>query len=143
MLNVAQSVALDYYSKTTGIILEKTTDLTKQLEIKGKITISGKKLLRFIGKTMNIKNSIADNLYILDSPDATWENEYLHKIDTGLKGVFDLKERFTEIVEQLAIVKENLDLFVEVNNNRYSHLLEVIIIILILVEVVNMIFEKF
>jgi len=142
MLNVGQSVALDYYLQTGSDLLEKTNRLTEQLEKNGAINISGKNLLRFIGKTMNVKNSIVDNLFIIDSPEAVWDNEYLAKIDKGLKETFDLKIRYRDVDEQLKIVKENLDLFIEIFNTRRSNYLEIIVIILILVEVVYMVIEK-
>jgi uncharacterized Rmd1/YagE family protein len=91
---------------------------------------------------MNLKNRITENLYIFDSPDETWENENLNKIDMGLKRTFDLQERFRNIQEGLGIIKENLELFKDIMQYRNSNLLEWIIIVLIFVEVLNLFFEK-
>ncbi len=44
MLNVSQSVALDYYSEQTNKLLEETNSHTLQLEKKGKLDISGRNL---------------------------------------------------------------------------------------------------
>lgn len=143
MLNVGQSVALDYFSQQTVQLLEETNTYTLQLETKGKLDITSKSLLKFIGKALNVKNRIVDSLYIIDSPEETWEDEYLHKIDSGLRNTFDLKIRFKELDYSLQIVKDNLELFKDLMQHRRSNLLEIIIIILILVEVVNLIFEKF
>jgi required for meiotic nuclear division protein 1 len=142
MLNVSQSVALDYYSEQTNKLLEETNSHTLQLEKKGKLDISGRNLKKYIGKTLNLKNKIAENLYIFDSPPETWEDENLNKIDIGLKRTFDLQERFRNIEEGVEIVKENLELFKDIMQYRNSNLLEWIIIILILVEVINLFFEK-
>src|SRR5215211_5912166 len=59
MLNVSQSVALDYYSEQTTRLLEETNYHTLILEKKGKLDISGTKLKKYIGKTLNLKNRIA------------------------------------------------------------------------------------
>ncbi|PZF74821.1 RMD1 family protein [Taibaiella soli] len=142
MLNVSQSVALDYYSEQTAKLLEETNAHTRTLEQKGTLNVSGKKLQKFIGKTLNLKNRISENLYILDSPPETWEDEELNRIDLGLKRTFDLQERFKSIEESLQIVKENLELFKDIMQYRKSTLLEWIIIILILVEVLNLFAEK-
>jgi len=142
MLNVSQSVALDYYSEQTAKLLEETNAHTRTLERKGTLNVSGKKLQKFIGKTLNLKNKISENLYILDSPPETWEDEELNRIDLGLKRTFDLQERFRNIEESLQIVKENLELFKDIMQYRKSTLLEWIIIILILVEVLNLFAEK-
>src|SRR5689334_8525140 len=142
MLNVSQSVALDYYSEQTNKLLEETNYHTQSLERKGKLDISGKNLKKYIGKTLLLKNRISENLYIFDSPPETWEDENLNKIDLGLKKTFDLQERFRNVSEGLQIVKDNLELFKDLLQYRNSTLLEWIIILLILVEVLNLIIDK-
>jgi required for meiotic nuclear division protein 1 len=142
MLNVSQSVALDHFNHQTNILLEETNYHTQILEKKGKLDLSGINLKKYIGRTLNIKNRIAENLYIFDSPEETWEDENLNKLDIGLKKTFDLQARFRTIQEGLQIVKENLELFKDLLQYRNSVVLEWIIIILILVEVVNLLIEK-
>jgi uncharacterized Rmd1/YagE family protein len=142
MLNVSQSVALDHYSQLTNILLEETNYHTQILERKGRLDLAGVNLKKYIGRTLNIKNRINANLYIFDSPDETWEDESLNKLDIGLKKTFDLQARFRTILEGLAIVKENLDLFKDILQYRNSTRLEWVIIILILVEVVNLFVER-
>lgn len=143
MLNVSQSVALDYYSQLTNILLEETNHHTQILERKGRMGLAGSNLKKYIGRTLNIKSRISANLYIFDSPDETWEDENLNKLDLGLKRTFDLQDRFRTISEGLQIVKENLDLFKDLLQYRNSTQLEWAILLLILVEVLNLFFEKF
>ncbi len=142
MLNVSQSVALDHYGAQTNALIEETSHHTQTLEMKGKLSISGNALKRYIGRTLNLKNRITENLYIFDSPDETWEDETLAKLDTGLKKTFDLQARYRTIQEGLGIVKENLELFKDILQSRNSTQLEWIIIILILIEVVNLLVGK-
>ncbi|HAN77674.1 MAG TPA: hypothetical protein DCQ31_07835 [Bacteroidales bacterium] len=143
MLNVAQSVAVDYYAKNAENLLNDTKKFTGLLEKTGSLTISGRKLKRYIGKTINLKSRIAENIYIFNSPPEAWENEYLSRIDLGMKKAFDLHIRNKNIQEDLNLIKENLDLFKDLLQHRNASTLEWIIIILILVEVVNMFIEKF
>jgi len=35
-------------------------------------------MMKFIGKSLNTKNKIVDNLYIFDSPDIAWDNKTLN-----------------------------------------------------------------
>jgi required for meiotic nuclear division protein 1 len=142
MLNVSQSVALDYYYEVTNTLLIETNLQTQYLEKKGKLNISGKKLQKYIGRTLNLKSNIAENLYIFDSPPETWEDEHLNSIDLGLKRTFDLQVRFRSIQESLQIIKDNFELFKDIMQYRSSYVLEVIIILLILVEVINLVIEK-
>jgi required for meiotic nuclear division protein 1 len=142
MLNVSQSVALDHYSMQTNKLLEETNYHTQLLEKNGRLELRGNYLQKFIGRTLNLKNRIAENLYIFDSPEETWADENLNKLDIGLKKTFDLQARFRTIQEGLGIVKENLELFKDLLQHRNSTKLEWIIIILILVEVINLLAEK-
>jgi uncharacterized Rmd1/YagE family protein len=137
MLNIAQSVALDYYEDLGLGILNQTKKLTDELEKRGKLEISKTNLLKFIGRTLNIKNGIIDNLYIFDAPDSVWEDEYLEKIDEGLKKLLDLTMRYRDVDYKLKIVQENLTLFTDLLQSRQSHNMEVIIIVLIFIEVIH------
>jgi uncharacterized Rmd1/YagE family protein len=142
MLNVSQSVALDYYSEQSELLLAETNTHTEFLEKRGKLDISGSRLKRFIGKTINLKNRINENLYIFDSTDETWENEELYKLDVELKKTFDLQSRYRNIQEELEIIKENLSLLIDLMHQRKSSALEIVVVVLILVEVVNLVIEK-
>lgn len=142
MLNVSQSVALDYYSELTDRLQEETTAHTQVLERKGKLDIGGANLKKYIAKTLNIKNRISENLYVFDSPPETWENEQLNRIDQGMKATFDLQERFRDIREGLEIIKENLDLFKDLLQYRNSTVLEWVIIVLVFLEVLNLVIDK-
>ena len=142
MLNVSQSVSLDYYSEQTNRLLKETNSQTQTLERKGRLDISGANLKKYIGKTLNLKNRIAENLYIFDSPPETWEDEDLNRIDLGLKRTFDLQDRYREIREGLEMIRENLDLFKDLLQYRNSTVLEWIIIILVALEVVNLVIDK-
>ena len=142
MLNVSQSVSLDYYSEQTNSLIEETNSHTQSLERRGRLAISGQSLKRYIGKTLNLKNRISENLYIFDSPPETWEDENLNKIDLGLKRTFDLQDRYRDIREGLEIVKENLELFKDLLQYRNSTFLEWIIIVLVFLEVLNLLIDK-
>ena len=103
MLNVSQSVALDHYSQQTNILLEETNRHTQVLELKGKLDLSSKDLKKFIGRTLNLKNRIAENLYIFDSPDETWEDENLNRLDIGLKKRSTFKSAFAIFLKAWAL----------------------------------------
>ena len=142
MLHVGQSVAMDYYESLSYDILEGTKQFTEQLEKYGKIKIPKKDLLRFIGRTLNIKNSILDNLYILDNPESVWDDEYLSKVDQGLKDIFEISIRFRDVDYRLRIVENNMKLFTDLLQHRESSFLEWIVIVLIFIEIINIFIEK-
>jgi required for meiotic nuclear division protein 1 len=140
MLNVGQSVALEFYERLTEQMLSDTRIYTLNLEQKGKLSVSKTKLLMFIGRVLNVKNSIIDNLYILDDPNSVWDSPELDNLNRNLKTNFDTNARFKDLDYRLQIVENNLRLFTEVLNHRESHYLEWIVIILISIEIVNTLF---
>ncbi|GAO44502.1 RMD1 family protein [Flavihumibacter petaseus] len=142
MLYVSQSVALDHFEKLSDQLLNETNYHTQVLERKGRIELKGLNMKKYIGKVLNLKNRISANLYVFDSPESTWEDEDLLKLDAGLKKTFDIQSRFRNIQESLGIVSENFELFKDLLQYRNSVTLEWIIIILIFVEVLNLILEK-
>lgn len=143
MMNVTQSVALDYYEDQTSKLLAYTNNYTQMLENKGRLDISNKKLKQTIARTLLLRNRIAENIYVFDSPPETWENEQLNRIDIDLKRTFDLQVRVRTIGEGLTIIRDNLELFRDILQYKNSNILEWIVIILILVEVMNIVIEKF
>jgi required for meiotic nuclear division protein 1 len=142
MLHLAQSVALDYYNSVGERLLEEVKAFTHQIEQTGKLKISRKNMMRFLGRALNTQNDIAENIYIFDTHDLTWDDEYLDKLYQGLIKHFDLRVRFSEIEYTLKIIDNNLTVFREIIHQRESNLLEYIIIILILFEVLDLIITK-
>ncbi len=143
MLNVAHSVALDFYSQRAHELLAEINLLTHQMESKGSISITRKNMIRFIGRTLNSKNRVVENLFIFDSPDLTWDDEYLDRIHLGLARTFETQTRFREIEYTFKVIEDNLSVFRELYLHGESRQLEWVVIILICIEVVNLILEKF
>ena len=142
MLNMAQSVALDYYIDQSNILMSQTTHLSLELEEQGRFSIKGKKLLKYIGRALNLKNKIAQNLYIFDSPNITWNDEFLNVLNNDLGRELDIKLRHKSLQENLSTVRENLEIFQDISQHYHSAFLEWIVIILIAVEIVNVFIDK-
>ena len=143
MLNVAHSVSLDFYSQRAHELLSEIQTITNQMETKGAISLSRSNMLRFIGRMLNSKNRIVENLFIFDGPDLAWEDEYLDRIHRGLARTFETQTRFKEIEYTFKVVEDNLSVFRELSLHRESSKLEWIIIALICIEVFDLIFSKF
>jgi required for meiotic nuclear division protein 1 len=142
MLNIAQSVALDYYIEQSNVLLSQTYQFSLELEEKGKFSIKGKKLLKYIGRLLNLKNKIALNIYIFDSPNLTWNDEYLNVINTDLSRELDIKLRHSSLQDSLNTVRENLEILKDINQHSHSSNLELIVIVLIAIEIINLIIDK-
>ncbi len=142
MINLSHSISLDFYSQRADDLLSEVHQFTDQLKNKGSIDISRKEMLKFIGRTLNSQNRIVENLFIFDSPEMTWDDEYLGRIHRGLARTFEVQSRFKETEYTFKVVENNLEVFRDLYFHRESNKLEWIIIILICIEVADLIFTK-
>ncbi len=142
MLKLAQSVALNHYGILSQKILREIKNSTLILGKSGKIKLKHKEALRLSGQSLTAKNGIAENLYILDSPDITWEDEYIDKVHKTLSRHFELRSRYQSIENTFRIIEDNLNLYIAYNHHRESSRLEWIIIILIVIEVLDTLISK-
>jgi required for meiotic nuclear division protein 1 len=143
MLNVCQSATIDFFTESAQNLLDDSRQYTRILEKHGRFRMSKTRLLKFMGRALNLRNRIIDNLYILDTPDTVWENEYLERLHLGLNRTFDLKNRFNELDYTLKIVENNLSTFASLVQSKESMILELIIIFLILFEILYAFAGKF
>lgn len=142
MLNLAQSVTLDYYTQETQQLLGVIKSYTEEMNINGKIRMSQRNTLRFIGRALKTKNSIAENLYIIDTPDKAWEDEYIDNLHKNLTRHFESSSRYRAIENTLKIIEDNLSVFISYHHHNESSRLEWIIIILIVIEVLDTFVSK-
>ncbi|MBL7807224.1 MAG: RMD1 family protein [Saprospiraceae bacterium] len=142
MMNVAHSVSMDFYARRGDELLTEINVFTHQMETEGAIDISRSNMIRFIGRMLNSKNRIIGNLFIFDSPDLTWDDEYLDRIHQGLARTFDIQSRFKEVEYTFKVIEDNLSVFRELYLHRESSKLEWIIIILICIEVFDLLWSK-
>lgn len=142
MLNIAQSVALRFYAKQTYGLIEDNKYYLTQLEELGRVKIGSKQMKKVIGKTMNLRHKIAENLYIFGTPELAWNDKSLSLLDSKLNEELDIKNRHYELQHNLDTIKETLDLFKDLIQHKHSSLLEWFIILLILLEVAQVFIEK-
>lgn len=142
MFDLSQSVALDFYASVAEKLLQEVKGYASELEQKGKISLNKKAMMKFIGKSLSIKNKVVDNLYIFDSPDITWENDKIDKVHKLLTRTFDLNARFKEVEKYFDIIDSNLEIFKGNYEHQHAAFLEIIVIILILIEILNSAYER-
>lgn len=142
MLNLSESVALENYQGRTNSLLEQTREISDNLRQTGDIGIPRSRLRKFVGRTMVLKNRIAENLLIFETSDLAWSSAQLSHLDEELRKQLDIVNRHHGLQYSLNIVKENLDLYRNILEHKHSSMLEWIIIILILLEVADLIITK-
>ena len=143
MQNIAYSATLEHYRRVAANLLEATQTHVRELEEKGKILLKAKALHQFIGRVLTIKNRIAEHLFVFSNLDAIRENDHLTAIHRGTANSLELKTRFEEVANSFRIIEENLHMFNEFYMHGQSYRIEVIITLLIVIEVLDLIGDKF
>jgi uncharacterized Rmd1/YagE family protein len=142
MFNLAQAVALDNYQDSINKLLYSTRKISKELMDSGIISTSRNKMKKLSGKTMVLKNRIAEDLYIFDTPDLIWSAKTLSGLDKAMSIELDFEKRHKGLQNNIDIVSENLNLFRDILQHKHSSMLEWIIIILIVIEIIQILMEK-
>jgi required for meiotic nuclear division protein 1 len=133
---LAESTALEYYEILIEDLLVRTNKYSKILKRQGKMLESTEDLIKFIGLCLDTKQEIISNLYIVDSPDETWENVELDRMHQELKTMMEIDVRYRALEYKIKIVQESVDVIVDLSKSKRQTLLEVIIILLITFEIV-------
>ncbi len=133
---LAESTALEYYENLIENLLVKTNAYSKTLRRQGRMLESTKELIKFIGLCMDTKQEIISNLYIVDSPDETWESVELDKMHQELKMMMEIDTRYRGLEYKIKIIQESVDVIVDLSKSKRDTLLELIIILLITFEII-------
>lgn len=133
---LAESTALEYYENLIENLLLKINTFSKALRRHGKMMESEKDLIKFIGLCMDIKQEIISNLYIVDSPDETWESAEIDRMHQELKTMMEIDTRYRGLEYKIKIIQESVDVIVDLSKSKRETLLEIFIIVLITFEII-------
>jgi uncharacterized Rmd1/YagE family protein len=133
---LAESTALEYYENLIENLLLKTNTFSKTLRRQGRMLESTEDLIKFIGLCMDTKQEIISNLYIVDSPDETWESVELDKMHQELKTMMEIDVRYRALEYKIKIIQESVDVIVDLSKSKRETLLEMTIILLITFEII-------
>jgi len=133
---LAESTALEYYEILIENLLVKINSYSKTLRRQGKMLESTEDLIKFIGLCMDTKQEIISNLYIVDSPDETWESVELDKIHQELKVMMEIDIRYRGLEYKIKIIQESIEVIVDLSKSKRETLLEMVIILLITFEII-------
>lgn len=138
---LAQSVAMDYYAGDVLELESQTRRITEELASRGRVPRGTRRLVRFIGQCIATRNDIISTLALFDKPDATWDNEQLDRLWSGLHQMLELGDRYRALEAKLRMFQENMEVLVDLTRQGQTLRLEVIVAVLIVMEVVVMIWQ--
>jgi len=135
-MHLGESTALEYYEILIENLMEKTNAFSKKLERQGRILESSEDLIKFIGLCLNTKQEIISNLYIVDSPEETWDSAELDKVFQELKMIMEIDTRYRALDYKIKIIQESVEVIVDLAKSKRETMLELVIILLIAFEVI-------
>lgn len=133
---MAESTALEYFELIVERdLLAQTQTISRNLKTTGKTDLSMHDMSKFVGLCLFTKQEIIAELYIVDSPDETWENPEIARLYSDIKQLFEIETRYKVLEYKLKLIQETVDVIVEMLRFRKQSIFEIIIIALIAVEV--------
>ena len=133
-LAVGQSVGMEYYEDNVDGLVSQLERAARGLADRGKLSDTNRQLLRFIGRGMAMRTQVVHTLALLDAPALAWEDEALDRLYRDLRASFAIEDRYRALDQKLEMIRDNLELMVDLAQHRRSVLLEVAVIGLIAME---------
>lgn len=132
---LGQSVALKQCEISVDRATASVGPIVDGLRTRGQFHQSSREVLKTVGFTMAVRETILTRLTLFDDPPEAWRSERLARLHGLLDDHFDLKKRLSGLQVKLTFLSDLSSMLMNVLQNRYSHRLEWIIIALILFEV--------
>ena len=132
----SQSVKLQYFEMILESLITKYNPMIESLSIEGHMPISRKQIRQVIGEILGAKskmNLISNFLY---HPKFFWQHPSLEEKYIMLEKYLHIERRVNAINHRLDTLNEIFDMFNAYLENRHSHYLEIVIILLIAIEII-------
>ena len=132
----SQSVKLQYFETILEGLIEKYTPFIYKLSNNGRMSVSRAQMRHVIGEILGAKsemNLISNFLY---HPKYFWQHPTLEENYIMLERYLHIQRRVNAINHRLNTLNEIFDMFNSYLENKHSHHLEIVIIVLIALEII-------
>lgn len=132
----SQSVKLQYFETKIEALIEKYNPMILSLSQKGEIPVGRKEIQQVIGEIIRAKSELNLISNFLYHPKYFWQHPTLEDHFIMLERYLHIQRRVNAINHRLDTLNEIFDMFHGYLQDRHSHRLEIIIIILISIEII-------
>jgi len=140
---LAVSVALAYDEQRIAAAFDRIEPVASSLKRRKLLRGSRSDLVGQIGEALLIQQRLAGRIEIADRPDVLWDHPELERLWVKLADDYDLAIRARAIGQKLEVIRETADTMADLLSTRTSHRLEWYIIVLILVEILLGLYDRF
>lgn len=138
---LSQSVKLNVFEGTIQDTVKKNSMLPQEIADRGVVSLSRRAISQHMGEIFIARSSINLNSEYLDTPEFFWRNPNLEPFFVMTKKFLDIPSRVSALNQKLDVLQELLDILNSQIEHRYSTLLEMTIILLIVIEIVISLFR--
>lgn len=140
-LLLGQSAALERFEGTADELVRAAREMSEELVEKGRPPRSLRPLSVQVGRVNRDRLAMAEQLYILDRPEETWEHPDVSLLYDQLLENLELERRREALLSKLRTVESATELVIDLWQSRESSRLEWAIVLLIVFEVAYMLAE--
>ncbi|MBL8566287.1 MAG: RMD1 family protein [Hyphomicrobiaceae bacterium] len=140
---LAMSVAMAYDERRIAKAFERIAPVAQSLSARRLPAGSQSNYLEQIGEALTIQQRLADRVDLDDKPDVLWDHPELERLWIKLVDEYDLPARGRAIGRKLEVIQETSDTMTELLATRTSHRLEWYIIVLIAIEILLGLYDRF
>lgn len=132
----SQSIKLKMYEQMMESLVEKYSPIIKQISKGRKIPVSRKSILGIISRILEAKSMVNLKSGFAYQPTFIWQHPNVESYYLLIERYLDIPKRLDVLNSQLDTLNEVFDMMNTYLENRHSHFLEIIIIVLIVTEIV-------
>ncbi len=140
---LAKSVVLDHYEHIVASAVDRVEPLADRLQRKGRGAYKDMELLRHIGSTLLIQHTTVGRVEVSEKPEILWEQPTLERLYVRLEDEYELCERHVALERKLDLIARTAETLLDLLQHRRSLRVEWYIVILIMVDIVLNVIDKF
>lgn len=138
---LGQSAAVERFEATADQLVRSAREMSEALVAHGRPPRSLRPLSVQVGRVNRDRLAMAEQLYILDRPEETWEHPDVSALYDQLLDGLELLRRREALLSKLSTVESATELVIDLWQSRESSRLEWAIVLLIVFEVLFMLAE--
>jgi uncharacterized Rmd1/YagE family protein len=140
---LAKSVVLAHYEITIAAQFDRIEPLATNLKQAGRTGHKGRELLKYIGDMLTIESKMVGRVGVSEKPELLWEHPGLERLYARLEDEYELEERHIALDRKLMLISRTAETLSGILQNQRSLRVEWYIVILIVLEIVITLADKF
>ncbi|KAF3938216.1 hypothetical protein ABW19_dt0204032 [Dactylella cylindrospora] len=132
---IAQSVKISLYEDLVDNTIEDTKSIPQDVALTGKVRMSRRKIMMFIGDLFILRININLQGSVMDSPELMWAEPQLEPIYQAARSYLEINQRVSLLNQRLDVIGDLLQMLKEQMSHSQGERLEWVVIVLIAVEI--------